>query len=196
MSDSCNPMDCSPPGPSLRPWDLPGKNTGVGYHFLLQGIFRTQKLKPGLLHCRQILYWLSYKGSCVYKYMHIHGHINDLEEYTQNLINTGRKERKGEGYFHILLYTMSYFNFFPKSINLPFGQTSAKMFYCVTSKSLKYQRTPLLKYELYMRWLSHVPCHSWNFWDQLKLDQSWMLLLSENVLTSCLPLPVRYIQTA
>ena len=40
----------------LCPWDSPGKNTGVGCHFLLQGIFPTQGLNPGLLHCRQILY--------------------------------------------------------------------------------------------------------------------------------------------
>ena len=31
----CNPIDGSPPGPP-RPWDSPGKNTGVGCHFLLQ----------------------------------------------------------------------------------------------------------------------------------------------------------------
>ena len=51
-------MDCSPPG--LCPWDFPGKNTGVGCHFLLQGTFLTQGsnpwLLPLLLHCRQILY--------------------------------------------------------------------------------------------------------------------------------------------
>ena len=34
----------------------PGKNTGVGFHALLQGIFLTQGSNPGLLHCRQILY--------------------------------------------------------------------------------------------------------------------------------------------
>ena len=33
-------------------WDFPGKNTGVGCHFLLQGIFLTQELDSGLLHCR------------------------------------------------------------------------------------------------------------------------------------------------
>ena len=32
-----------------------GKNTGVGCHFLLQGIFPTQGSNPRLLHCRQIL---------------------------------------------------------------------------------------------------------------------------------------------
>ena len=34
--------------------DSPGKNTGVGCHFLLQGIFLTQGLNPGLPHCRRI----------------------------------------------------------------------------------------------------------------------------------------------
>ena len=37
----------------------PGKDTGVGCRFLLQGIFLTQGWNPGLLHCRQILYRLS-----------------------------------------------------------------------------------------------------------------------------------------
>ena len=45
----CNPMGCSPRS-------LPGKSTGVGCHFLLQGIFLTQGSNPGLPHCRQRLY--------------------------------------------------------------------------------------------------------------------------------------------
>ena len=44
----------------LCPWNSPGKSTGVGSHFLLQGIFLTQELNPGFLHCRQILYQLRY----------------------------------------------------------------------------------------------------------------------------------------
>ena len=47
----------------LYPWNSPGKNTGEGCHTLLQGIFPTQGLNPGLLHCRQILYCLSYSPS-------------------------------------------------------------------------------------------------------------------------------------
>ena len=58
----CNPMDCSLPG-FPNPWDFPGKGTGVGCHFLLQGTFLSQKLNPGLLHCRQTLYPLSHQGS-------------------------------------------------------------------------------------------------------------------------------------
>ena len=45
----CDPMDCSPPV-FLCPWDFPGKNTGVGWHALLQGVFPTQGLNPLLLH--------------------------------------------------------------------------------------------------------------------------------------------------
>ena len=34
------------------PWNFPGQNNEVGSHFLLQGIFQTQRLNPGLSHCR------------------------------------------------------------------------------------------------------------------------------------------------
>ena len=43
-------MDCSSPGSSVC-GDSSGKNTGVGCHFLLQGIFLTQGSNPGLPHC-------------------------------------------------------------------------------------------------------------------------------------------------
>ena len=43
--------------------DSPCKSIGVGCHSLLQGIFSTQGSKPGLPHCRQILYHLSHQGS-------------------------------------------------------------------------------------------------------------------------------------
>ena len=49
------------PARLLCPCDSPGKNTGVGCHSLLQGIFPTQGWNPGLLHCRQILYHPSYR---------------------------------------------------------------------------------------------------------------------------------------
>ena len=58
----CTPMDCRPPGSSVHAAS-PGKNTRVGCHDLLQGIFLTQQLNPGLLHCRWILYHLSHQGS-------------------------------------------------------------------------------------------------------------------------------------
>ena len=45
------------------PWNSPSQNIGVDSCSLLQGIFPTQGLNPGLLHCRQILYQLSHQGN-------------------------------------------------------------------------------------------------------------------------------------
>ena len=45
------------------PWNSPGQNTGFCSLSLLQRIFPTQELNWGLLHCKQILYQLSYQGS-------------------------------------------------------------------------------------------------------------------------------------
>ena len=55
----CNLTNCSPQDSSLH-GDSPGKNTGVGRHALLQGIFSNQGLNPGLPHYRWILYCLSH----------------------------------------------------------------------------------------------------------------------------------------
>jgi len=51
----CDPMVC--------PWNSPAQNTGAGCHSLLRGIFLTRGSNWGLLHCRQILYHLSYQGN-------------------------------------------------------------------------------------------------------------------------------------
>ena len=55
--------DCLRPHGLYSPWNSPGQNTEVGSLSLLQGILPIQGLKPGLPHCRRILYQLSYKGS-------------------------------------------------------------------------------------------------------------------------------------
>ena len=55
MSDSVRPHRWQPTRLPHH-WDSPGKNTGVGCHALLQGIFPTQGSNRGHLHCRQILY--------------------------------------------------------------------------------------------------------------------------------------------
>ena len=64
----CDPMDCSPPGSSVH-GDSPGKNTEVGCHALLQGIFQTPGLNPRLpqlLCCRQIpeVHYRKCRGFC------------------------------------------------------------------------------------------------------------------------------------
>ena len=61
-SHSVVPISLQPHG-LYSPWISPGQNTGVGSLSLLQGIFSTQGLNPGLLHFRWILYQLSHKGS-------------------------------------------------------------------------------------------------------------------------------------
>ena len=61
LSRSVVSNSCSPPGSSVH-GDSPAKNTGVGCHALLQGIFPTQGSNPGLPHCRQIPYHLSPQG--------------------------------------------------------------------------------------------------------------------------------------
>ena len=58
----CDPVDCSPPGSSVH-GIFPGKNTGIGCHFLLQGIFLTQGSKPCLLHWQADSLPLSHPGS-------------------------------------------------------------------------------------------------------------------------------------
>ena len=49
------------PAKLLCPWNSPSKHTGVGCHFLLQGIFPTQGSNLGLLDCRQFLHCLSHQ---------------------------------------------------------------------------------------------------------------------------------------
>ena len=57
VSDVLRPHELGPIR-LLCPWNSPGKNTGVGSHSLLQGIFPTQGSNPGLPNCRQIFYCL------------------------------------------------------------------------------------------------------------------------------------------
>ena len=70
-SECCSVMsDFLLPHELYGPWNSPGQNTGVGSLSLLQGIFPTQELNPGLPYCRQILYQLSHKGNPL-----IHGFV-------------------------------------------------------------------------------------------------------------------------
>ena len=66
--DSATPWTVASQAP--HPWNFPGKSTGVGCHFLLQGNLPIQGLNPGLLHCRQTLYPLSHRaGECAYLFI-------------------------------------------------------------------------------------------------------------------------------
>ena len=91
-------LPCPPPGdlpksgtdprsPALQADSLssepPGKpmSTGVGSPSLLQRIFPTQELNQGLLHCRRILYQLSYQGSPIKANNLIKKQAADLNRY-------------------------------------------------------------------------------------------------------------------
>ena len=62
LSDSLGPHELQP-AKFLCPQNSLGQNTGVGSPSLLQGIFQTQGLNPGLPHCRRILCCVNHKGS-------------------------------------------------------------------------------------------------------------------------------------
>ena len=65
----CNPMNYSLPG-SFVHGDSLCRNTGVGGHALLQGIFPTRGSNPGLLHYRWIVYQLSHQGIYSINYLY------------------------------------------------------------------------------------------------------------------------------
>ena len=59
--------------------EFPSQNTGVGCHFLLQGIFLTQGLNPGLLHCRQIVYHLSHREALSFLLLLLLSHLSYVQ---------------------------------------------------------------------------------------------------------------------
>ena len=66
-SESCSVVsDSLRPHGLCSPWNSPGQNTGVGSLALLQGLFPTQELNPGLPHCRRILYQRSHREAQEY----------------------------------------------------------------------------------------------------------------------------------
>ena len=66
ISDSLQPPGLY--GRLLCPWDFPGKNIGVGCHFLLQGIFPTQRLNLCLLHWQEDSLQVSHLESLFHHY--------------------------------------------------------------------------------------------------------------------------------
>ena len=104
------------------PWNSPGQITGVGSLSLLQGIFSTQGSNPGLLHCRRILYQLSYQGS-----------IKLFSKVTVPLYILGSSNKSSSFYtysstpsaiFFILAIPSSMLRYFSVSINCIFQLTN------------------------------------------------------------------------
>ena len=72
----------------------PGQNTGVGRHFLLQGIFPTQGSNLELLHCGRILYQLSHQGSLLMMKLKLQyfGHLMRRTESLEKTLMLGKIE--------------------------------------------------------------------------------------------------------
>ena len=76
------------------PWNSPGQNTGVDSLSLLQGMFPTQGSKPGLPHCRQILYQLSHK---VYVFINLnHFAVQQKLPQCKSTVLQFKKKRKSK----------------------------------------------------------------------------------------------------
>ena len=113
-----------PRSPALQADSLPAepqekqKNTGMSSLTLIQGIFPTQESNQGLLHCRQLLYQLSYQG---------HSQLAKLWYFQVN--SKGTEPCKGTGYIHM-------YPFSPKALShpgCPITLSSSSMFYTVDS---------------------------------------------------------------
>ena len=94
----------------LHPWDFPGKNTGVGCHFLLQEIFPTQGLNPSLPHCRLTLYLLSHQGSP--EFLNYWWYSQIYSFYAFEFVFLSKPSHSKVIFFLILLYLLTIFSMF------------------------------------------------------------------------------------
>ena len=103
----CNPMNYSLPG--LCPWDFPGKNTGVGCHFLLQGIFLTLGWNLHLLPWQMDYLPVSHLGSPPHKHsipnnQHLPPGWNIVTNDEPTLTNCGQTNHSLPDNSHLVLY--------------------------------------------------------------------------------------------
>ena len=133
----------------LCPWDFPGKNTGVGCHSLLQGIFLTQGSNLLLLHCRWILYhWTTWEPGMACRVLTcLPGGLGSIQ--LQDLL---------QGLFVILPLIFSFFQQFRVWFDLPEREWESSE--RVASTSI----IPLSDYK-------SSPCSSQRIWKNLKTNQ-------------------------
>lgn len=130
----------------------------------------------------------------IYKHNFTYSWAEKQPESIHPKLNKGNPCIVTDQCFPILLYTKSCYNFFSRA--LPFSQTSAKMFCFVTSKSLKY-----LKEHCSEVWIIHqvtdwLTFHVTAETSESRDHQSLQLLISDNVLLSCLSLVAHYFPPA
>ena len=80
MSDSLRPHELYPTR-FLCAWNFPGKSTGVGCCFLLQGIFLTQGSNPHLLNWQADSLLLSYWGNPIYRHNYLNAEFNSYSSF-------------------------------------------------------------------------------------------------------------------
>ena len=129
----CDPVDCSPPSSSVH-GILHNKNTGVGCHFLLQGIFPTQGLNPGLLHCRQTLYRLSHGENLLTTGQTGKSHDSPFLIYELFFVTI----RCGVSWCHLFIFRMSFL----------FEEFLCNWLYKWESNSRQHTRSQSRKYDL------------------------------------------------
>ena len=103
MSNSLWPHGLKP-SRLLSPWGFPGKNTGVGWHFILQGIFPTQGSNSGLLHCRQTLYRLSHQGRAMFFHNYLEKKKIKTSSSLVNTVSVSLRFVLGRKHFHLIVY--------------------------------------------------------------------------------------------
>ena len=140
MPDSLWPHGLQPTR-LLCSWDFPGKGTGVGCHFLLQGIFPTQGLNPGLLNCRQILYQLSYIREALFS---VYIKLSVFEIFTHGLKNVFDNSKsmvnKIKQIYHIKAIKYSICS------HIMLKKSCKKVNHVVTFSTPKYSNTDFLRY--------------------------------------------------
>ena len=160
----CDLMDCSL-ARLFCPWYSPDKITGVGCHCLLQGIFLTQGSNSGLLYCRQILYYLSYRRS---------PHDNIA---AQRLCLAMRKK--------LSLFTAAHL---PLSRFPPFLTRCPRPLSCSTTAQLPWSLAVLGAHPTSPQFQSHVTCCSVSLESSFFLSSlSWRLSFSSLRSSSRLP---------
>ena len=105
------------PARFLGQWNSPGKNTGVGSHSLLQGMFLTQGSNPGLPHCRQILYPLSHQGS---------PHRWDMAKKWKKIIENRIQRKTNAVWSHLYVESLKKNNNSEKEVRLVVARSSER----------------------------------------------------------------------
>ena len=103
----CVPMDYSPPGSSIHRIFQARILVWVAIPFSRE-IFPTQRLNPGLLHCRQILYCQSHQGSSSFSIRFILKILSLLIGKKKLMVTRGKGERGINWEFGINIYTLLY----------------------------------------------------------------------------------------